>query len=309
MKFKLFDLDLKGMSNPQLADWLYACRNEVKRENFDSDVQYYSALTVFCNAWEQHYKKNIEFYESTKFDFLLVYMTLKDNTTLITKYKGGEQKYPIGTCKDLDNITIDKTNTILEISSLMEDMFYEMKKIFDDEAITNYKVVLHNYLVKYRFSEIKLNRYIKGEYFNKHPVTSYNELEILSQQYKHYIYLNKTFKKTNYTNGLEQYDITKSVYSYFLSYDKCEKDFTKKMFINLGFLLGLSLEYLEKLLEYNGYSISENSQKKFDQIIRRAFKCGFSREMTIGLIDFEKAKGYNVPNLTKNKNVKGRIDA
>ena len=32
-------------------------------------------------------------------------------------------------------------------------------------------------------------------------------------------------------------------------------------------------------------------------------------DMTIGLIDIEKAKGYNVPNLTKNKNVKGRIDA
>ena len=72
------------------------------------------------------------------------------------------------------------------------------------------------------------------------------------------------------------------------------------MFVNLGFLLGLSLENLEKLLEYNGYSISENSQRRFDQIVRRAFKCGFGREMVIGLIDIEKAKGYNVPNLTKN---------
>ena len=106
--------------------------------------------------------------------------------------------------------------------------------------------------------------------------------------------------RSNSSNGLEQYDITKSVYSYFLSYDKCEKDFTKKMFINLGFLLGLSLEHLEKLLEYNGYSISANSQRKFDQIIRRAFKCGFSREMTIGLIDIENAKGLNIPNLNKN---------
>lgn len=94
MSFKLFDLDLKSMSNPQLADWLYACRNEVKREYFDSDVQYYSALTEFCNAWEQHYKKNIEFYESTKFDFLLVYMTLKDNTTLIQNLKAESKDAP-----------------------------------------------------------------------------------------------------------------------------------------------------------------------------------------------------------------------
>ena len=76
------------------------------------------------------------------------------------------------------------------------------------------------------------------------------------------------------------------------------------MFVNLGFLLGLSLEYLEKLLELNGYSISEYSQRKFDKIIRRAFKCGFSREMTIGLLDIEKKKGYNVPNLTTNSKQK-----
>ena len=63
MNFKLFDLDLKTISNPQLADWLYTCRNDLKRENFDSDVQYYSAITEFCKARKQHYKKNIEFYE------------------------------------------------------------------------------------------------------------------------------------------------------------------------------------------------------------------------------------------------------
>ena len=107
-------------------------------------------------------------------------------------------------------------------------------------------------------------------------------------------------KRTNYTSGLIQYDITKSVYSYFCNKDECEKDFSKKMFVNFGFLLGLSLERLENLLKYNGYSISEDSYRKFDQIVRRAFKCGFSREMTIGLLDIEKKKGYNVPNLTKN---------
>ena len=94
------------------------------------------------------------------------------------------------------------------------------------------------------------------------------------------------------------------MYNYFYSYDKCEKDFTKKMFVNLGFLLGLSLENLEILLDYNGYSISENSHRKFDQIVCRAFKCGFSRDMTICLIDIEKAKGYNIPNLTKNSKEK-----
>ena len=296
----VFEQDISKMKVLELADWLVYCRNQVKRENFDTDSEYYENLKIFCDAWEQHCEKNIDFYESNKFAFVLMYATVKDNAVLVTKFKGGEHRCPIGTCKDLENITIRKSNTIDEIESLMWDMFADMIKIFDEKAFEEYKKALHDYLVKYRFTEIRINRYIKGEFFDKVPVTSYNELEVLTEQHKNYLYMKRTHKKTNYTRGLAQYDITKSVYNYFYSYDKCEKDFTKKMFVNLGFLLGLSLGHLEKLLEYNGYSISEYSQRKFDQIIRRAFKCGFSREMAIGLIDIEKAKGYNVPNLTKN---------
>lgn len=296
----LFEQNISKMKVWELADWLVSCRDQVKRENFDTDSEYYENLKIFCDAWEQHYEKNKDFYESNKFNYLLMYVTVKDNALLVTKFKSGEHRCPIGTCKDLESITIEKSNTIDEIDTLMSDMYAEMLKIFDEKAFEKYKKALHDYLVKYRFTEIRLNRYIKGEYFDKVPVSSYNELEVLTQQHKHYLYMKRTHKKTNYTNGLKQYDITKSVYNYFYSLDKCEKDFTKKMFVNLGFLLGLSLEYLEKLLEYNGYSISENSHRKFDQIIRRAFKCGFSRDMAIGLIDIEKAKGYNIPNLTKN---------
>lgn len=296
----VFEQDISRMKVLELADWLVYCRNQVKRENFDTDSEYYENLIIFCDKWEQHYEKNTGFYESKEFAFALMYSTVKDNAVLITKFKGGEHRCPIGSCKDMDSITIEKTNTVYEIENLMLDMYAEMLKMFDEKSFLKYKKALHEYLVKYRFTEIKINRYIKGEYFNKASVTSYNELEVLAKQHKHYLYMKRTHKKTNYTKGLAQYDITKSVYNYFYSYDKCEKDFTKKMFVNLGFLLGLSLEHLEKLLEYNGYSISEYSQRKFDQIVRRAFKCGFSREMAIGLINIEKAKGYNVPNLTKN---------
>ena len=300
----VFNQDISSMSVLELADWLVMCRNQVKRENFDTDSEYYENLKVFCDKWEQHYEKNTDLYENKEYAFALMYATVKDNVVLITKFKGGEHRCPIGTCKDMDSITIRKANTIVEIENLMLDMFADMTKIFDEKSFLKYKKVLHEYLVKYRFTEIKINRYIKGKYFDKNPVSSYNELEVLAEQHENYLYMKRAHKKTNYTKGLAQYDITKSVYNYFYSYDKCEKDFTKKMFVNLGFLLGLSLEYLEILLEYNGYSISENSHRKFDQIIRRAFKCGFSRDMTIGLIDIEKAKGYNIPNLTKNSKEK-----
>ena len=300
----VFNQDLSRVKVLELADWLVYCRNQIKRENFDTDSEYYESLKIFCDKWEQHYENNKQFYESKEFAFVLMYSTVKDNAVLVTKFKGGEHKCPIGTFEDLENITIRKSNTIDEIESLMWDMFADMTKIFDEKTFEKYKKALHEYLVKYRFTEIKINRHIKGEYFDKVPVASYNELEVLAEQHKNYLYMKRTHKKTNYTKGLEQYDITKSVYNYFYSYDKCEKDFTKKMFVNLGFLLGLSLERLEILLEYNGYSISENSHRKFDQIVRRAFKCGFSRDMTIGLIDIEKAKGYNIPNLTKNSKEK-----
>lgn len=296
----VFEQDISRMKVLELADWLVYCRNQIKRENFDTDSEYYESLKIFCDKWEQHYENNKQFYESKEFAFVLMYSTVKDNAVLVTKFKGGEHKCPIGTFEDLENITIRKSNTIDEIESLMWDMFADMTKIFDEKSFLEYKEALHKYLVKYRFTEIKINRHIKGEYFDKFPVASYNELEVLAEQHKNYLYMKRTHKKTNYTKGLAQYDITKSVYNYFYSYDKCEKDFTKKMFVNMGFLLGLSLENLEILLDYNGYSISENSHRKFDQIVRRAFKCGFSRDMTIGLIDIEKAKGYNIPNLTKN---------
>ena len=300
----VFNQDVSSMSVLELADWLVSCRNQVKRENFDTKSEYYENLKIFCDKWEEHYEKNTALYESKEYAFALMYATVKDNAVLITKFKGGEHRCPIGSCKDMDSITIRKENTIVEIENLMLDMFADMTKIFDEKSFLKYKKVLHEYLVKYRFTEIKINRYIKGKYFDKHPVSSYNELEVLAEQQQNYLYMKRTHKKTNYTKGLAQYDITKSVYTYFYSYDKCEKDFTKKMFVNLGFLLGLSLEHLEMLLDYNGYSISENSQRKFDQIIRRAFKCGFGREMTVGLIDIENAKGYNIPNLTKNSKKK-----
>ena len=62
----VFKQNVSKMKVLELADWLVSCRNQVKRENFDTDSEYYENLKIFCNAWEQHYERNIDFYESKK---------------------------------------------------------------------------------------------------------------------------------------------------------------------------------------------------------------------------------------------------
>ena len=59
--------------------------------------------------------------------------------------------------------------------------------------------------------------------------------------------------------------------------------FDKKLFVNIAFLLGLNYSCAEKLLNYNGYTF-EDSSRQFDIICSKAFKIGFSRQMTIDLI-------------------------
>ena len=129
---------------------------------------------------------------------------------------------------------------------------------------------------------------------------TYKELEEICEKTPHIVSIGIGYKRNNHKKGLREYEIVDSVYKYFRDFNSCEKNFDKKLFVNLGFCLGLPLPLLERLLEYNGYSIGEKSKRKFDKIIRTAFKCGFSRDMAIGLIDIEIAKGYNIPNLTKN---------
>ena len=96
----VFKQDVSCMSVLELADWLVSCRNQVKRENFDTDSEYYENLKIFCDEWERHYENNKDFYESKEFAFSLMYVTVKDNAVLVTTFKGGEQRCPIGTYKD-----------------------------------------------------------------------------------------------------------------------------------------------------------------------------------------------------------------
>ena len=85
------------------------------------------------------------------------------------------------------------------------------------------------------------------------------------------------------------------------------------MFVNMAFILGLNYDGAEKLLNLNGYTF-ESVGRQFDVICRKAFKIGFSRDMTIALIEkrnrelkdslkksSSKKKCSLIPNLTSNK--------
>jgi hypothetical protein len=85
----------------------------------------------------------------------------------------------------------------------------------------------------------------------------------------------------------------------------CEKEFDKKMFVNIAFALALTFSNAEKLLNYNGYTLN-SVERQFDVVCSKAVKIGFSREMVIALIDKrneelkEKNMKYNlIPNITK----------
>ena len=46
----VFELNVSKMSVLELADWLVSCRNQVKRENFDTDSEYYENLKILFNT-------------------------------------------------------------------------------------------------------------------------------------------------------------------------------------------------------------------------------------------------------------------
>ena len=308
----VFDEDITRMKVLELADWLVLCRNQVKRENFDTDSEYYENLTLFCNEWEKHYKKYEAFYTNAKSEYnarfykALVYTTVKDNITLVTKTRNEVVRCPIGSCEDINKVTIDIGGTVGAIEERTEFFYKILENIFIDELYDDYKTFLYeDYILKYRFSSISFVRYFtyKGM-ATQIQASTYDELNERCQRIPHSVDVSVETKRNNSTKGLLEYNVVKSVYNYFRDTYTGEKNYDKKLFINLGFALGMPLPVLERFLEYNGYSVSEKSQRKFDQIIRRAFKCGFSRDMAIGLIDIERAKKYNVPNLTSNSKEK-----
>ena len=298
---ELFAKDISRLNTLELADWIISCRNEIKKQDFDSEDDYKNALLSFCCEWKSHYEKHKNIYESESYSRAIVYTSLSGRTEFFTDFGGGKIFSEIDTYEDLKKLTVMREETITELSRQYGVFYDKLNEIFLPEAYDNYKTHLREYIVKYRFSRVEFKR--EGRLYNSRALKAptYEQFIKTFDSKNCSITVKRSFKKLNSTAELEKFGVIRSFYNKFNSYKYCEKHFDKSMLVNLAFAMSMPYNHLEKLLSYNGYSVSEASQREFDRIIRMAFKCGFNRDMTIDLINIENDKGFNIPNLTKHQ--------
>jgi len=183
----------------------------------------------------------------------------------------------------------------------------EYKNIVDIFKIKNkngYKELLHKVISQQLFKEIEVRMRVfkNGNLINE---KTYEDFIKLCGDEKNYIIVPEKRKKVrNYNEALKVFEISKTLYNEFRKKELCEKEFDKKMFVNLAFALALNYKNAERLLKYNGYTLN-SVEKQFDEVCSKAFAIGFSREMAIDLInkrneELKKNKKYNlIPNITK----------
>ncbi len=307
----LFKEDLYNKDFIELADWLEACRNYVEPDK-DMCDEYLFALDDFCKEWEEHYNyhnatyENDSIYRSETFYKALGYIWFKERLTIICDYGEGQYVYPADTYNNLKSSVISSGKSFERIRGLYDETHEAVQKAFENDGV-DFKEKIHGYISNQSFDSYKF--YIRVLKDGK-QLTSKTYKEFMEQCEKAEWYVEEyefIEKKNNYNNALKEFGISKSVYNDWRSEAYCEKDFGKKMFVNMAFILGLNYENAEKLLNLNGYTF-ESVGRQFDEICRKAFKIGFSRDMTIALIEKrnrELAKSNIkfalIPNLTSNK--------
>ena len=99
----------------------------------------------------------------------------------------------------------------------------------------------------------------------------------------------KHARRSNYNDALDDCGVTSSIYHDFHGERTCHKDFDKKFFINLAFALALPYQGVVRLLAYNGYTLNSEG-RAFDEICKKAFELGFSRQLTIEVIKMKNAE-------------------
>lgn len=301
---ELFEEDLEKKNYMELADWLTSCRNVVLPKYYDTHEQYLYAVDAFCREWEEFYRQNEEFFKSKRerFKKAAIFTLYKKNISCEVDY-GTREKIPSDTFQKLSAVSF-KEHLIEEIDQDYSAVYELVKEVFDREE--GYKLRLHDVILDQvlRFTSIRVRAFADGEWVK---AATYKEFMEKCEQQKYTMKLVTRHKKNSYYKIFDEYDIPKSVYADFISLSACEQEFGKKFFINLGFSLGLNLSLMEKLLNFNGYSI-KNKSRQFDVICEKAFRIGFGREYTIALIEkynTELAKRFDVykpmPTIAKSK--------
>lgn len=308
-KYPIFRETLNGNNFMHIADWITECRNLVVRDKYDTDEQYVAAVADFCDEWQRHYEEQTDAYESEEFQKALVYITFRDRSILAIKY-GATEKYKvdISTYSKVLDMPFERRNVIKQIGEEFQRYYERLLNIFEDSNST-YKVSLDDLIFNKRFHEQELvaEAYMDGGRITSETIEGFlSHCRKVREQRSYFILLCSESKKKSAYAALESFGVARTVYSDFVSYNNCEKDYDKKMFVNLSFALGLSYDLAEQLMNLNGYTLNSRG-RTFDKVCSRALRCGYSRDMTIALIDNENAilaKKYSpftpIPNLTKN---------
>lgn len=302
---KLFEENLENKNYMELADWLTSCRNMVLRENYNSHADYLYAVDAFCGEWEEFYRQNEDFFKkkAERFKKAVLFASYKKNITCTADY-GTKEVIPSDTFQNLSQSFFGE-RLIDEIDQDFSKAYELVKAVFAYED--GYKSRLHEVILEqvFRYCSIKIRAFDDNGAWIK--TATYKEFIEKCEKQKYNLILETKYRKNSYYKIFDEFDIPKSVYADFISLNACEQEFGKKFFINMGFALSLNLSLVEKLLNFNGYTIKDKS-RQFDVVCEKAFRIGFGREYTIALIEkynAELEKQYDVfkamPTITKTK--------
>lgn len=302
---ELFEENLNNKTYMELADWLTSCRQVVLRENFDSHADYLCAVEAFCSEWEEFYRQNEDFFKnkSERFKKAVLFTSYKKNITCTADY-GTKEVIPSESVQNLSQSFFGE-RLIDEIDQDYSPVYDLVKAVFASED--GYKSRLHEVILDqiFRLYSIRVRAFDDNGAWVK--TATYKDFIQKCEKQKYNLILEKKHKKNSYYKVFDEFDIPKSVYADFISLNACEQEFGKKFFINLGFALSLNLSLVEKLLNFNGYTIKDKS-RQFDVICEKAFRIGFGREYAIALIEKYNAELENrfdvfkpMPTITKTK--------
>lgn len=314
----MFEADFKSMNYMQIADWLIACRNTKRQENYDSYKDYVSELACFCDEWEEFYRQHNEQYgnnsvfKSVKFKKALLYIEYKDRYHFHIDFKEFKEAIPVDTYENILQSQFEKT-ILDEINHAFDSIFEAVQDIIKSED--GFKVRLHEVISTRCFNHVHFTIRVFNDDGKQLRASSYKEAIKLCEEVKNYtIQTKEKQKKVGFYQVFNEYDISTTVYTEYLNPSTCEQEFNKKTFVNLAFLLCYNATDAEKFLKFNGYSI-KNQTRQFDIICEKALRIGFGREIAIALIDKynmelqERFSGCKViANLTKNRKNKLSAD-
>ncbi len=312
MAVKLFDEDLYSKDYKELADWIVACRNVVDKNLCRDDEDYAYSVDAFCAEWEEHYNwhnatyEDRSIYKSETFRMALAYIGYIERLAIEIDYGSGIHQIPYAPNEYFRNYISWDAGGYIDTS--FRKFYDEIQAIFKPENKDDYKQLLHNIISAQSFCDYRLTYKALNKNGEILKTKTFDEfIEICEQDELYHVESSFFTKEANYNKALQNFDISKSTYNEFRHPDKCEKDFDKKMFVNLAFILGVGYDNAELLLNYNGYTLESNT-RQFDVVCKKAFKIGFSREMAIALIEkknYELAKTKKsfkmIPNLMMNK--------